>query len=175
MISSFIYLYHTGELFNIPVTPDNLANTYQTKFSLEEIMNRTAPKASYSGSGPRTLQVNLNIHSQLYALDNPDKPSLTKDLVKALVASSYPEFDETTQKITPPRVLMKFGEACTIRGVITSGVTCSFSGPWLKDGTMAMANISFAITELDQVSASFIQEFGSNLPIPIDLERRTIW
>jgi hypothetical protein len=175
MISSYIYLYHTGETFNIPVTPENLANSYQSKFSLEEIMNRTAPKASFSGSGPRTLQVNLTIHSQLYALDNPDQPDLTKGLIKALCACSYPEFDASSYKITPPRVLIKFGEACTIRGVITSGVSCTYSGPWLKDGTMAIATISFTVTELDQLSASFIQEFGANIPIPTDFERRTIW
>ena len=171
MVESFIYLYHTDQLFYIPVTPETLPNTYSSKFSLEEIMNRTAPKATFSGSGPRTLQVNLEIHQQLFALDNPANPSITKDLVKALASCAYPEYDLENSKITPPMVLLKFGEASTIRGVITSGVTVTFSGPWLKDGTMAMASISFQVTEVDQYSARFIQQFGANVPLPTDLDR----
>ena len=171
MIDSFIYCYHTDTLFYIPVTPDTLPNTYQSKFSLEEIMNRTAPKAVFSGSGPRTLTVNLDIHQQLFALDNPSNPSITKDLVKTLISCAYPEYDPENSRIKPPMVLMKFGEACTIRGVITSGVTCEYSGPWLKDGTRAMARISFTITEVDQYSASFLKQFGANVPLPTDLDR----
>ena len=173
-ISNFIYCYHTDTLFHLPVTPETLPNTYQSKFSLEEVMNRTAPKAVFSGSGPRTLVVSLDIHQQLFALDNPGNPSITKDLVKTLVSCAYPDYDLENMKIKQPMVLMKFGEACTIRGVITSGVTCEYSGPWLKDGTRAMAKINFTITEVDQYSASFIQQFGSNVPLPTDLDRSRI-
>lgn len=170
-IESWIYIYHLDKFFNLPVTPENLPNSYSVKFSLEDIMNRTAPKASYSGSGPRTLQVNLNIHSQMFALDNPDSPSLTKDLIKALEACAYPNYDKEKSKIVPPSVLIKFGNASTIRGIINSNISVNFSGPWLKDGTMAMAAINFTVTELDQYGANFIAQFGSNIPIPTDFNR----
>lgn len=167
----FIYLYHLDQLFNIPVTPEQLPNTYQAKFTQEDIMNRTAPKISYSGSGPRTVNVNLAIHTQLFALDNPGTPSVTKDLVKALIACSYPDFNLENSKIIPPMVLLKFGEATTIRGVISSGINCTFSGPWLKNGTMAMANVSFTVTEIDQYSATYISQFGASPQLPTDLNR----
>ena len=171
LVDSFIYCYHTDSLYYLPVTPETLPNNYQSKFSLEEVMNRTAPKAIFSGSGPRVLTVNLEIHQQLFALDNPETPSVTKDLVKTLVSCAYPDYDLENLKIKPPMVLLKFGEACTIRGVITSGIACEYSGPWLKDQTRAIARVSFTVTEVDQYSAKFIQQFGSNVPLPTDLDR----
>ena len=171
MPENFIYLYHLDKWYNIPVTPEQLPNTYSTKFTMEEIMNRTAPKVSYSGSGPRIVSVSLAIHTQLFALDNPETPSVTKDLVKALISCSYPNFNLENYKIIPPMVLIKFGEVTTIRGVISSGVTCTFSGPWLKDGTMAMANIQFTVTEIDQYSATYLAQFGANPQLPTDLNR----
>lgn len=172
MIEAWIYCYHLDKFFNLPTTPNELPNTYATKFTVEEVMNRTAPKASFSGSGPRTLNINLSIHSQLFALDNPESPSITKDLIKALIACSYPGFNFETSEIVPPMVLMKFGEAASIRGVINSGINVTFSEPWLKDGTLAMANINFTVTEIDQFSAEYISKFGANIPIPTDLKRR---
>lgn len=161
MIESWIYLYHLDEVFNIPVTPETLPNNYSSKFNLEEIMNRTAPKVTFSGSGPRTCSVSLKLHTQLYALDNTDKPSVT-DLVKGLIACSYPSFDKNESKIVPPSVLIKFGNAVTIRGVISSGVSCSYEEPWLSDGTMAIASINFTVTEMDQYSADYLRQWGTN-------------
>lgn len=169
--SCFIYIYHLDKEFNIPVTPESLPNNYQVKFNQEEMMNRTSPKFSYSGSGPRTVTVNLVIHTQLYAQDNPSNPSVDKDLVKALIACSYPNFDLENSKIVPPMILLKFGEATTIRGVITSNISCTYSGPWLKDGTMAIATINFTVTEIDQYSATYISQFGSTPQLPTDLNR----
>lgn len=170
---SFIYIYHLDKLFYLPVTPETLPNSYSSRFTQEDIMNRTAPKVSYSGSGPRTVVVNLIIHTQLFALDNPEHPEVVKNLVNDLLACAYPNFDSENSKIIPPMVLLKFGEMTTIRGVITSGVNCTFSGPWLKDGTMAMASIQFTVTEVDQYSANYISQFGANPQLPTDLNRST--
>lgn len=172
MIDSFIYLYHLDRFFNIPTTPDSLPNSYTSRFSLEEIMNRTAPKITYSGSGPRTLSISLVLHTQLFALDNPESPSVTKDLVKALIACSYPSFNFETSKIVPPMVLIKFGQAATIRGVITSPIQCNLKEPWLKDGTLALADVSFTVTEIDQYSAEYIMSFGTSPSVPSDLVRK---
>ena len=171
--SCWIYLYHLDRIFNIPVTPESIPNSYQSKFSIESIMNRTAPKVTYSGSGPRNVNVDLSIHTQLYALDNPDYPNIDKDLVKALISCAYPSFDNANSEIVPPSILMKFGETTTIRGVINGGVTCNFSGPWLKDGTMAMAHVQFSVTETDQYSAEYISSYGSSpsYTIPTNLQR----
>lgn len=167
-VESFIYLYHLDKQYNIPVTPESLPNTYGVKFNFEEIMNRTAPKATYAGSGPRTINVNLVLHTQLFELDNPGEKGTVKDLIKALISCSYPEYDYQNSKIIPPKVLLKFGEACTIRGVINSNVSCQWSPPWLKDGTMALATIQFSVQEIDQYSASYIQKFGSSPALPAD-------
>lgn len=168
MPESFIYLYHLDKTYNIPVTPESLPNNYAVKFNFEEVMNRTAPKATYAGSGPRTLNINLVLHTQLFELDNPGEKGTVKDLVNALVSCSYPEYDYQNSKIIPPKVLLKFGNASTIRGVINSGVSCQWSGPWLKDGTMAIATIQFTVQEVDQYSASYIQKFGTNPALPSD-------
>lgn len=171
MVDSWIYCYHLDKLFYIPVTPDTLPNNYSPSFNLEEIMNRTAPKASFTGMKGRTLTVNLNIHSQLYFLDNPDKPNISKDLIKALVACSYPAYELEKSKIIPPSILMKFGKVSTIRGVIEGGVSCTWSGPWLKDGSMAMANVVFQVKETDQYSAEYISNWGTAPNIDFDLNR----
>lgn len=166
MISSFIYLYHLDKCYNIPSTPETLPNSYQANFSFETIMNRTAPKAIYSGSGPRTLQVSLTLHSQLFELDNSGES--VNDLINALIASAYPKFDFENSKIEPPKILLKFGNCCTIRGVINGQVNVTWKGPWLKDGTMAVAEISFSIQELDQYSAEYLLKFGTSPELPSD-------
>ena len=72
-------------------------------------------------------------------------------------------------------VLLKFGEAATIRGVINSNIQVNMSGPWLKDGTMAVYEINFSIIEIDQYSADYIANFGTNPSVPVDLERRRVY
>ena len=79
MPESFIYLYHLDRTYTIPVTPESLPNNYSVKFNFEEVMNRTAPKATYAGSGPRTLNINLVLHTQLFELDNPGEKGTVKD------------------------------------------------------------------------------------------------
>lgn len=175
MVDCWIYLYHLDKFFNIPATPESIGNSYLAKFASEEIMNRTAPKLTYSGSGPHSLSISLRIHSQLFALDNPETPSITNDLIKALIACAYPSFNFESSKIVPPMILLKFGEAATIRGVINSNIQVNMSGPWLKDGTMAVYEISFSVIEIDQYSADYIANFGTNPSVPVDLERRRVY
>lgn len=174
---NYIYLYHIDEVFNIPVTPDEVANSYQSRFTTSDVMNRTSPKMTYTGSGPRTVSVSLQIHSQLYELDNNSETSdsgekkTVLDLIKALSAAAYPRFEESTNKVIPPMVLLQFGETCIIRGIINGNVNVSWSGPWLKNGLRAMVAVQFTVTEIDQFSADYIRQFGSTPQIPFDLNR----
>ena len=172
----WIYIYHLDHFYNLPVTPETLPNTYQVTYNTETLMNRTSPKITYSGSGPRTLSVSLVIHTQMFQLDNPDiTENVTKALINDLIACAYPQYNPETSEIVPPMVLLKFGEISTIRGVVSGQINCSYEGPWLKDGTRAVANITFPVIERDQFSAEYISQFGSNPQIPFDLERRNIY
>ena len=61
MIDNYIYLYHIDQFIVIPTFPDSLNDQVSVSYNSSTPMARSAPVYSYSHSGPRSLQINLDI------------------------------------------------------------------------------------------------------------------
>ena len=89
-------------------------------------------------------------------------------------ALSLPRYSDAEKAITPPSVLVRYGNEFCIRGV-PSSVTKTSSGPWLKSGKMAMVTLQFTITEVEPYSAEYALQAGSLRGISTDLMRSNVW
>ena len=65
MIENYIYLYHIDKFIVIPTFPEQFADTLSVNFNKSTPMSRSAPIYSYSDSGPRSLQINLDLHRDM--------------------------------------------------------------------------------------------------------------
>ena len=196
-IDSYIYIYHLGLKFNLPTLPDSLSDTMPIEFSTQPVLARSAPQISWSSAGPRSTQIVIPIHRHIFAMENSDfkvsdylpKESLKKYgidtdaltkydaadvLINALISLSLPRYSDAEKAITPPSVLVRYGNEFCIRGV-PSSVTKTSSGPWLKGGKMAMVTLQFTVTEVEPYSAEYALQAGTLRGVSTDLMRSNAW
>ena len=171
-IQNFIYLYHTDTLLMLPAYPENITDTTSAQFNQDTPLGRTAPIYSYSNSGPRSLQVSLNMHREYmnqinyenswgYPDDGDDYVDL---LIKQIQAAVLPVYAASEKLIDPPIVAMRLGDDIFIKGVITGGVGVSYGLPIIdyhgKD-KFAQVGISFSISEINPYDAEMAMQVGS--------------
>lgn len=193
-IEAYVYIYHLGLKFNLPALPESLSDTMPIDFSSQPVLARSAPQISWSSAGPRTTQISIPIHRQIFALENDFKTFLPLDalkqygadpeaitkydaadlLINALVSLSLPRYSDAEKAITPPSVLVRYGNEFCVRGV-PSNVLKTSSGPWLKSGKMAMVNIQFTVTETEPYSAEYALQAGTLRGVSTDLMRSNLW
>lgn len=65
ILDCYVYFYHTQEWFILPQYPESITDTCQSSFSQQNALARTAPVFAYSNSGPRTINVSLNLHRDM--------------------------------------------------------------------------------------------------------------
>ena len=193
-IDSYIYIYHLGLKFNLPTLPDSLSDNMPIDFSTQPVLARSAPQISWSSAGPRSIHITIPIHRQIFAMENDFKTFLPLDalqkygvdpesikkydaadwLINALISLSLPRYSDAEKAITPPSVLVRYGNEFCIRGV-PSSVTKTSSGPWLKSGKMPMITLQFTVTEVEPYSAEYALQAGSLRGISTDLMRSNVW
>lgn len=179
MVECYVYFYHLDKKFDIPVTPDQIQNTTSVEFSQEKMLGSSAPQVTWGSSGPRVQNVSLNLHRQMFALENaagssPNEEAVD-DLINALAAAAYPKYTDAKKAIVPPSLLIRFGNETCIRGVVEGSISQTSSGPWLKNGKMAVVNIDFNVLEVEEVSAEYVEQNGYLRGISTDLTRSSIW
>lgn len=184
MIDNYIYLYHTDTLIVIPTYPESIADQMQAQYSQTDILSRSAPIFSYSGSGPRSFSVELHLHRDMMnsvnigasniSVPNLDDEDYIDILVKQMQAAVLPRYSSSEKMVNPPMVALRFGNEVSCKGVLNGGVTTTYSGPILASDKYAEVNIQFAITEVDPYDADSVMTIGSLRGINLDLERN-IW
>ena len=129
-IQAYIYIYHLGLYFVLPVVPDTLQDSLPISFNTEPVLARSAPQATFSSAGPRSLMVSLKLHRHLFCMENEDiltsagKVSMmdpqtatlmdvpAKDamdiFIDALTTLSLPKYTDATKAIIPPTLLIRF-------------------------------------------------------------------
>lgn len=182
MIDNYIYLYHVNQFIVIPTFPDTLSDTLGVTFNSSTPMSRSAPIYSYANSGPRSLQVQLQLHRDMmteinYGVSNV-KVELGDDyvdtLIKQIQAVALPSYGASEKMVDPPMVAVRFGDEVFIKGVVEGQVTVSYQLPLLENGKYALIDISFLVKEVDPYDAQTVMQTGSFRGLSTTLERN-IW
>lgn len=181
LIENYIYIYQLDKYVIVPVYPDSLQDTLGSTFSPENILARTAPIFTYSNSGPRSIQVNFDLHRDLMNDINFDNINFIDEvnaelgndyidtLIRYLQAMAMPAYnavdlatDTYNSMINPPLIACKFGNNIFIKGIVDGDVSVTYSGPISKDGKYMQVSISFTVKEIEPQDAETIAKWGSN-------------
>ena len=184
MIDNYVYLYHTDTLIAIPTYPESIADSTNVQFSTTTPLSRSAPVFSYVNSGPRGFAVSLQLHRDMMRdinvassnlkIDNLGDEDYVDILVKQLQAAVLPRYAAAEKMVNPPIVAVRFGKDIFCKGVVTGGITTTYSGPILRNDKYACVNIDFSLQEIDPYDADSVMHLGHYRGLSTSLERR-IW
>lgn len=174
--SAYVYIYHLpsdvqgeGTLIYIPQWPDQISDSLGSRFASTNALSRTAPVFSYIESGPREVQISLQLHRDMMDEVNfkhcnvkPDDGDDYVDMfIKKLMAVALPNYHTASKEVEPPMVAVKFGDQLFIKGVVDGGITVEYNKPLLTDNKYSLVNIGFKISETEPMDALSISKVGS--------------
>ena len=179
MIDNYIYLYHLDQFFVIPTFPDSLNDTTAVTFNSTTPMSRSAPIYSYASSGPRTLQIHLDLHRDMMYQINHQVSNAKIDtgddyvdaLIKGVQACAVPAYGLTEKMVDPPMVAVRFANEVFIKGVVNGAVSVTYELPLLNNDKYAHVSVDFTVEEAEPYDALTLSEVGSFRGIDTTLER----
>lgn len=165
----YIYISHLDEgvqYWQLPGYPEEVADAMTSSFTPTTALGRSAPVYTFSNSGPRTVQINLNFHRDMFEempcnvvpKDDEDK---AESFIHALQSIAVPRYNLSNKAIEPPLVAIRLGREVFIKGVVTSGITVTYKKPILVNEKYACISISFTVSEVDPYDASTVFKNGS--------------
>lgn len=188
LIDNYIWistLGDNGEFLVLPTWPEQITDSMRSTFKETNALARSAPVYAYSYSGPRQVNVKLNLHRELMQVVNKDKGTMKIDrigddyvdvLIRKLQSISVPKYSSKSKNVTvePPYVALRFGNDIFIKGIVNGSIGVDRSMPILQDGKYAQVSVSFTVTETDPYDAQTIAETGSfrGLTRTLDIYRR---
>ena len=183
LIQNYLYMYHIDKFVLLPTYPETVQDSLSATFASTNPLSRSAPIYSYSYSGPRQIQVSLNLHRDMmqqlnYGVSNINLNEVDigddyiDTMIKQLQAIALPRYSGDTKMINPPLIALRFGNEIYIKGVVTSGISVTYSGPILSTNKYAVVDISFTVCEITPYDAESILSLGSFRGISKTLERR---
>ena len=175
LIQNYIYIYQLDKYCIIPTYPEQLTDTLGSTFAQTNALSRTSPIYSYSYSGPRTVQITLQLHRDLLNdvnrtnLDFSDRVTSLDDdyvdtLIKYLQAMALPSYkaqEVSSKTVNPPLVAIRFGNTLFVKGIVSGDVQVTWSGGLSRGNKYQEANITFRILETDPQDADTIAKWGS--------------
>ena len=182
-VENYIYMYHLQQYIVLPSFADSITDTMQVEFVQSTPLGRSAPIYSYKNSGPRSVQVSLDLHRDLMTELNKNisdaKVALGDDyvdtLIKDLQAIVLPSYDGSTKAINPPIIALRMGEDIFIKGVISGSLNITYYYPILDNGKYSHIGIGFNIVEIDPYDASLVRKTGSYRNVSTDLDYTSIY
>ena len=172
LLDNYIYISHLGddgEYLIIPTTPDSIQDSMQSTFSEQNALSRSAPVWTYSNSGPREVQVALNLHRDMMDDANigvsniipEDGDDYIDTFIKKLQAISVPKYNLSNKLVEPPMVAVRFGDELFIKGIVNGTINVTYSKPLLSNNKYAQVSIAFSVYETDPYDATTIAKNGS--------------
>jgi hypothetical protein len=172
LTNNYIYISHMEEgykYWRLPTEPDSITDQMGSTFTQTTALGRSAPIFTYTGSGPRSIQVTFNLHRDLMDDINLENlsPQLAEgedyvdSLIKALQAIALPKYTAVNNVVEPPIVAIRFGNEIFIRGIVDSGVTVTYEKPILNNDRYARVTVAFTVSEIDPYDAPTVFKNGS--------------
>lgn len=167
----YLYISHLdlpeeAKYWQLPGYPDEVTDNMPSEFAASTALGRSAPVYTFSNAGPRSIQISLNFHRDMFEemptnvtpRDGEDK---AESFIHALQAIAVPKYNLSNKAIEPPLVAVRLGREVFIKGVVTSGINVTFGKPILVNEKYATMKISFTISEVDPYDASTVFQNGS--------------
>ncbi len=183
LIENYIYLFHIDKFILLPTYPESVQDTLSATFSQSSPLSRSAPIFAYSYSGPRTIQVSLNLHRDMMQDLNYSKSNINTGeleigedyidvMIRQLQAIALPSYTSNTKMVNPPLVALRFGNEIFIKGIVNGGISVQYSGPIGENKKYKLVQISFTVSEIDPYDATAVAQLGSFRGLNKTLERR---
>jgi hypothetical protein len=165
----YLYISHLDEDFKywqLPGYPDEVTDNMESRFEASTALGRSAPVYTFSGSGPRSIQINLNFHRDMFEemptnVEPKDGEDKAESFIHALQAIALPKYNLANKAIEPPLVAIRLGREVFIKGIVSGGVQVTFGKPILVNEKYATVKVSFTISEVDPYDSSTVFKNGS--------------
>lgn len=165
----YLYISHLDEscqYWQLPGYPEEVTDHMASNFATTTALGRSAPVYTFSNSGPRTIQISLNFHRDMFEempsnvvpRDGEDK---AESFIHALQAIAVPKYNLSNKAIEPPLVAIRLGSEVFIKGVVTSGISVTFGKPILVNEKYATMKVSFTVSEVDPYDSTTVYQNGS--------------
>ena len=169
----YLYISHLDEEYQywmLPGYPEEVADSMTSTFNPTTALGRSAPVYTYSSSGPRSIQITLDFHRDMFEeinqhsgvprkFDNGD--DLADSFIKAIQAIAVPKYNLSNKAIEPPLVAVRLGREVFIKGIVSGEVRVSYRKPILSNEKYAIIGISFNISEVDPYDSTTVFKNGS--------------
>ena len=170
----YLYISHLDEEYQywmLPGYPEEVTDNMESSFGSTSALGRSAPVYTYSSSGPRTIQISLEFHRDMFEEINAHASGkikhfetgddMVESFIKAIQAIAVPKYNLSNKAIEPPLVAIRLGSEVFIKGIVSGGVRVTYKKPILVNEKYAVINISFTVSEVDPYDATTVFKNGS--------------
>ena len=170
----YLYISHLDEEYQywmLPGYPEEVTDSMNSTFSSTSALGRSAPVYTYSSSGPRSIQISLEFHRDMFEEINTHARGKVKHFetgddmveafIKALQAIAVPKYNLSNKAIEPPLVAIRLGREVFIKGIVDGGIRVTYKKPILIDEKYAIVGISFTVSEVDPYDSTTVFQNGS--------------
>ena len=169
--ANYIYISHLDEdlqYWQLPCWPDMITDSMQSTFTDTSALGRTAPVVTYSNSGPRTVNIDIELHRDIMDEINigysnskqGEGEDYVDNLIKALRDCILPKYNVNNKSIEPPLVALRLGNEIFIKGVLSQAIGLGYEKPILSNDKYACVKCSLTITEIDPYDATSVYANG---------------
>lgn len=167
----YIYISHLDEpeetkYWQLPGYPEKVTDQMNSSFQENSALGRSAPVYTFSHSGPRTININLSFHRDMFD-DMPsnnvprDDEDKAESFIHAIQSIAVPRYNLSNKAIEPPLVAIRLGREVFIKGIVSGGVSVTYGKPILTNEKYAIIDISFTVSEVDPYDATTVFKNGS--------------
>jgi hypothetical protein len=165
----YLYISHLDEgyqYWQLPGYPENVTDHMNSNFAENSALGRSAPVFTFSNSGPRTINIKLTFHRDMFE----DMPSnvvpregedKAESFIHAIQAIAVPKYNLSNKAIEPPLVAIRLGREVFIKGIVSGGVTVTYGKPILSNEKYAIIDVNFTVSEVDPYDATTVFKNGS--------------
>ena len=171
----YLYISHLDQNYQywmLPGYPEEVTDDMQTNFQANSALGRSAPVYTFSNAGPRSVNIRLTFHRDMFEDINQflypngsdkfsDSDDMAERFIHALQAIAVPKYNLSNKAIEPPLVAIRLGREVFIKGVITSSISVTFKKPILINEKYAEISVGFTVSEVDPYDATTVFQNGS--------------
>ena len=169
----YLYISHLDEdhqYWMLPGYPDSVTDQMSSNFSDSTALGRSAPVYTFSNSGPRSVNISLKFHRDMFEDINksihPDKlddldEDMAESFIHAIQAIAVPKYNLSNKAVEPQLVALRLGREIFIKGIVSGGVSVTYGKPILINEKYAEITISFTVSEVDPYDATTVFKNGS--------------